>query len=283
MANKRKLIEKTIGLFFNRNLVKKAMLLVIDVGNTNHVFAVFKGCNLVRSWRLSTHPLRTEDEYAVILEQFLKMESLSFCDVKNVVVSNVVPQTEYAIARLCETYLRCNPFIVGRDSVNIGITIDLENPKEVGSDRLVNALAAYKKYNKACIIVDFGTATNFDVINQQGVYKGGIIAPGIHLSLDALHKATAKLPRVKISKAERVIGNSTISAIQSGIYFGYISMIEGLIARIKKESDSDYYVIGTGGLASLIAKGTDIFKAIEPDLTIDGLKHIYDLNIKDVI
>jgi len=254
------------------------VLLVIDAGNTNIVLAVLHEGALVGKWRLSTDPKRTADEYAFILQYFFQLKQIRFSDIQGVVISNVVPQSAYALEQFSNAYLKCVPMVVGEASVNLGISVNVDNASEVGADRLVNALAAYQKFGDNCIVVDFGTATTFDVIGQKGSYVGGVIAPGVHLSMDALYQAAAKLPQVGIVKPACVIGKSTISAMQSGIYFGYLSMIEGMITRIISEQQSQAVVVATGGLASLFTSGTNMIHHLEPDLTIYGLQAVYDIN-----
>ncbi len=255
------------------------MLLVIDAGNTNVVIAVFDGEKLIARWRLSTDQKRTFDEYSAILSLLFKNDNISFSDIKSVVISNVVPQTAYTFDQLSKIYFNCDPFVVGDKKLKLGLNILIDNPKEVGSDRLVNAIAAHKKFASDCIIIDFGTATNFDVVNAKGDYIGGVLAPGVNLSLESLYKAAAKLPQVSIRKPENIIGKSTITAMQSGIYWGYIAMIEGLIEKIKVEFSPCAKVIATGGLASLFSDGTKKIEIVEPDLTIYGIKYVHDMNI----
>ena len=254
------------------------MLLVIDAGNTNSVLAVFHEQKLMGKWRLSTDPKRTADEYAFMLQYFFQQKQLTFDQIDAVVISNVVPHSAYALEQFSTQYLHCTPRVVGDPALSLGITIEVDNAKEVGADRLVNTLAAYRKYGGPCIIIDFGTATTFDVLGANGAYKGGVIAPGVHLSLDALYEAAAKLPQVAIEKPKKVIGTSTITAMQSGIYWGYISMIEGMVKRIAAEMGDKVTVVATGGLASLFIKGTDVIDHLEPDLTIYGLQEIDRIN-----
>lgn len=254
------------------------MLLVMDAGNTNIVLAVLHEKKLVGKWRLSTEAKRTADEYAFILQYFFQQKDIQFSDIKAVVISNVVPQSAYALEQFSTVYLGCTPIVVGEAGVNLGIRVKVENASEVGADRLVNALAAYQTFGEHCIVIDFGTATTFDVLGARGDYLGGVIAPGVHLSMDALYQAAAKLPQVMIAKPEKVIGTSTISAMQSGIYFGYLSMIEGIIERIETEAQCAMTVVATGGLASLFAKGTHKVTHLEPDLTIYGLQAVYHMN-----
>lgn len=254
------------------------MLLVIDAGNTNVVFAVFDGDKLAGQWRISTDPRRTADEYGVWLTQVLERAGVSPRRITGAVLATVVPQALFDLRQLAKRYFETELLVVGDPRVNIGIGIKIDNPVEVGADRLVNAFAAWQKYKQALIIVDFGTATTFDIISSRGDYMGGIIAPGVNLSLDALHRAAAKLPNVGVQKPLKVIGTNTIGAMQSGIYYGYAGLIEGIISRAKEECEAPMKVIATGGLASLYARECHSIEHLEPDLTIQGLRQLYDMN-----
>jgi type III pantothenate kinase len=253
------------------------MLLVIDAGNTNIVFAVRDESGWVGSWRIRTDPQRTSDEYAVWLLSLLNHVGLRKEEVSRAVLGTVVPAALYHLRRLCREWFGVEP-LVARASLDWGFEIKVDNPNEVGADRLLNALAGHKHFGGPLIVVDFGTATTFDVVNQDGAYLGGVIAPGINLSLEALHQAAARLPRIGIGRPQAVIGTSTVPAMQSGIYWGYVGLIEGLIARIKAEFGGPMKVIGTGGLAPLFAEGTLEIHKIEPDLTLDGLYMLAERN-----
>ena len=257
------------------------MLLVIDAGNTNVVFAVFKADKLLGQWRISTDAKRTADEYGVWLTQVLEHAGIKPSGIKGAVLASVVPQAIFDLRQLAKRYFNCELMVISdpRLKLKIGIKVLIDNPSEVGSDRLVNACAAWTRYKNALIVVDFGTATTFDVVSNQGYYIGGVIAPGVNLSLDALHRAAAKLPTVAIQKPEKAIGTNTIGAMQSGIYYGYVGLIEGICTRIKAEHGKEMKVIATGGLASLYAKATPMIEHLEPDLTILGLKELYEMNI----
>lgn len=251
------------------------MLLAIDAGNTNIVFAVFDRKKLMVKWRFSTDPKRTADEYALNVLGLMEMNGIKRSDIKNVIISTVVPRSLFALKSFSREYFSCNPAVIGEDGFKVGIGIKIDKPGEVGADRIVNAYAANKRFKKPCIILDFGTATTFDVVNDKGDYIGGVIAPGINLSLDALKNAAAKLPDIAVKKPEKVVGKSTIPAMQSGIYWGYVGLIEGICKRIKKEYGKDMLVIATGGLATLFFKETDLIDHLEPDLTIEGLNEIF--------
>ena len=257
-----------------------AMLLVLDAGNTNVVFAVFDGEKLMGQWRISTDPRRTSDEYGVWLTQVLEHSGINPKSITDAVLASVVPQSIFDLRQLTKRYFNVELLMIGdpRLTIKTGIAVKIDNPREVGADRLVNAYAAWNRYKCALIVVDFGTATTFDVVNSAGDYIGGIIAPGVNLSLDALQRAAAKLPTVAIQKPAKVIGTNTVGAMQSGIYYGYSGMIEGIAQRIKTEFGNPMKVIATGGLASLFAKACPIIEHLEPDLTIYGLKELYIMN-----
>lgn len=254
------------------------MLLAVDVGNTNSVFALIKRDEVIGEWRISTQAHRTADEYGMWLLQLFKLHNIDASQIKGAILSTVVPDAQFALTMMCRTYCSIEPMIVGNGEVRIDMDVAIDKPEEVGADRLVNAYAAWKRYEKPLIVIDFGTATTFDVVAGDGSYRGGVIAPGVNLSLDALHKAAAKLPNVRVCAPEKVIGTSTVTAMQSGIYYGYLSMIEGMIARIKKEYGAEMTVLATGGLAPLYADKSDVITKVESDLTIYGLKEIYQLN-----
>jgi len=254
------------------------MLLVIDAGNTNIVFAVFAGDKLLGEWRISTDARRTADEYGVWLLQLMARAKIEVDAVKAAIMSSVVPQATFALRMLTRQYFGVELMIVGEPGVDLGIEAKIDRPREVGADRLVNAVAAWQAYKQPLIIVDFGTATTFDVVNGKGDYTGGIIAPGVNLSLEALHRAAAKLPNVAIERPLKVVGTDTVSAMQSGIYFGYAGLIEGIVSRIKEEAGHPMKVIATGGLAPLFAKATPVIDVLEPDLIIQGLRIIYARN-----
>ena len=255
------------------------MLLAIDSGNTNIVFAVFDGEGAIRGeWRSSTNTERTADEFGVWLGQLMEKAEVTPGEVDAAIIATVVPATLYSLKTLCREYFDCEPLIVGEDGVDLGLKILVDRPDDVGADRLVNAVSAHQRYGGPLIVVDFGTATTFDIIDADGNYIGGVIAPGVNLSLEALHMAAAKLPRVGIQRTERVTGKSTVEAMQSGIYWGYVSLIEGLVGRLNAEYDADMNVIATGGLAPLFNEATDCIKHSDPDLILRGLLAIYRRN-----
>jgi type III pantothenate kinase len=249
------------------------MLLAVDVGNTNAVFALFEGDRPVAQWRSATSMVRTADEHAVWLSQLLEMRGNKLSEVTECVISTVVPQSLFHLRNLARRYCNCEPFIVTATNVP-GLAVRIARPNEAGADRLVNAVGAFVAHGGPLIVVDSGTATTFDVVGPDGAFEGGVIAPGINLSMQALHDAAAQLPRVAIERPERVIGVETVGAMQSGVYWGYIALIEGLIARIKAEYGRPMKVVGTGGVASLFESATRSIDAFDPDVTIRGLLEI---------
>lgn len=250
------------------------MLLAIDVGNTNSVIALHDGEKAVAQWRTSTSTSRTADEYAVWLSQLMAMSGLKLDIVTDCIISNVVPQSLFHLRNLSRRYLNCEPFVIASDNIP-GVEVRIPKPSEAGADRLVNAVAAFTKYGGPACVVDSGTATNFDLVGADGGFEGGIIAPGINLSMQALHDAAAQLPRVAIQRPARVIGKDTVGAMQSGVFWGYIGLIEGLIVRIKDEYGAPLKVIATGGIASLFEGATTSIDHFDQDLTINGLIEIY--------
>lgn len=254
------------------------MLLAIDAGNTNVVFALVDKGEIRARWRIATDPRRTADEYAVWLTNLLAIEGLERREVTAVIVATVVPRALHNLEVLAQKYFGVDPLVAGRPPVEWGMALDVDEPQNLGADRAVNAIAAHARHEGDLIVVDFGTASTFDWVDYRGAYKGGIIAPGINLSLDALVNAAAKLPRIAIQAPETasVIGRNTVDQMNIGIYWGYIALIEGLIARMKAEIGRQAKVIATGGLAVLFERHTGIFDAIEPDLTIQGLAIMYE-------
>jgi len=253
------------------------VLLVVDAGNTNVVFAVHDGSNWRGIWRIATEPQRTSDEYAVWLLTLLQFSGLKPAEIGRTVIGTVVPAALYHLRRLCREWFSTEP-LIARSNLNWGFEIRVDNPAEVGADRLLNTMAAHQAYHGPLLVLDFGTATTFDVVDRDGAYLGGAIAPGINLSIEALHKAAARLPRIGIGRPQAVIGRSTIPAMQSGIYWGYVGLVEGLVTRIRAEYDAPMRVVATGGLAPLLAEGTTIIDVVDPDLTLDGLRLLAERN-----
>jgi type III pantothenate kinase len=256
------------------------MLLAVDVGNTNIVLALFDGDKVVAQWRLATRVDRTVDEFALSILQLLQLHGFSQSDVTDAIMSSVVPSLMFPLARCIRQYFNAELIIVGDAGVEIGINVKLDRPQEAGADRVVNAYAAREKYGANVIVLDFGTATTFDVVDGNGDYIGGVIAPGVNLSVDALHAAAAKLPRVAVVRPDKVLGTNTIGAMQSGIYYGYVGLVEGIVSRLCDETAAKMTVIATGGLAPLFARATPAIHHLDADLTIRGLWQIHKLNRK---
>ena len=254
------------------------MLLAIDAGNTNIVFALVEGREIRARWRIATDPRRTADQYSVWLYQLLELEGLSKDDVDAVIIGTVVPRATHNLEVLAAKYFGVDALIAGQGTAAWPIALEVDEPHTVGADRALNAIAAHEKYEGDLLVIDFGTATTFDLVGPAGSYRGGIIAPGINLSIDALVSAAAKLPRIAIEapQDDSVIGRTTESQMLIGIYWGYVAMMEGLVERLKIEVGRPVTVIGTGGLAALFDQRTDLFDAVEPDLTIQGLSILYE-------
>ncbi len=254
------------------------MLLAIDAGNTNIVFAVHDGKELRAEWRALTVQTRTADEYAVLLAPLLKLAGLEFADIDCAILATVVPAALFDLRLFCRRYVHCDPLVVGEPDVDLGIQVNVDRPNAVGADRLVNAVAAHDRYKGALIVVDFGTATTFDIVGAAGNYEGGVIAPGVNVSAEALHLGAAMLPRVAVQRTQSVIAKDTVPAMQSGLYWGYVSLVEGLVQRIKAEYGEPMTVIGTGGLANLFYRQTQAIDHLDADLTMRGLILIHERN-----
>lgn len=253
------------------------MLLVIDVGNSNIVLGAFDGSSLVRNWRLSTDKSRTSDEYAVLLHSMLATAGLAFKSIHATIISSVVPPLTGIMEAICRDFFNLNPYVVGL-GIKTGMPIHYDNPHEVGADRIVNAVAGYEKHRCSLVIVDFGTATTFDYVNAKGEYCGGAIAPGVAISLEALFQRASKLPRVDIAKPPRIIARNTVTSMQAGIFYGYVGLVDEIVNRIKTESEDNPKVIATGGLAKLIAPDSRTIDEVDDDLTLVGLRILYEMN-----
>ena len=254
------------------------MLLGINANNTNTVFAVWDGAALKGAWRAATDPKRTADEYVVWLDHLLALDGLSRGNITGTIIASVVPEATFNLLTLCRRYCGSEPLVVGEAGVSLGAKALVERPEEVGADRFLNAVAAHDRYKGPLVVVDFGTSTNFDVVDKNGNFCGGVIAPGVNLSMTALHMAAAKLPSVRVRRIERVIGKNTVACMQSGLFWGYVGLIEGLVVRIKREFGSPMRVIVTGGLAPLFEGAIDGIDHTDPNLTLWGLRLIYDRN-----
>jgi len=253
------------------------MLLAIDIGNTNTVLGVFEGERLIKDWRIVTSSVRTADEYVITLNQLFALGGLDIAGVSSAIVSSVVPAATKPLCDSVIKHLGVKALVVG-PGLKSGMPILLENPKEVGADRVVNAVAAYEKHQGGLVVVDFGTATTFDVISEKGEYLGGAICPGINISADALYRHAAKLPRVDVSRPASVVGKNTVSSMQSGLYFGYVGLVDGLVARMIDELDFPVKVVATGGLAPLIAGSSSTIEEVDELLTLTGLRLIHKRN-----
>ncbi|MEO6379827.1 MAG: type III pantothenate kinase [Caulobacteraceae bacterium] len=253
------------------------MLLAIEQGNTNTLFAVHDGKDWVAQWRTATDAARTADEYAAWMSQLLALNSLRMNQLHACIIASVVPQSLFNLRNLARRYLHCEPLVIG-ENAKLGIDVRIDKPSEAGADRLVNAVGAHIAHPGALIVIDSGTATTFDVVAADGALEGCAIAPGINLSMQALHTAAAKLPRVAIQRPAHVVGKDTVESMQSGVFYGYVALIEGLVARIKQEFGAPMTVIATGGVASLFEGATDAIDRFDSDLTIRGMLEIYRRN-----
>ncbi|NYS23582.1 type III pantothenate kinase [Rhodobacteraceae bacterium 2376] len=253
------------------------MLLTIDCGNTNTVFSIWDGTRFIATWRTSTEHQRTADQYYVWLSTLIDARKLSV-QITDVIISSTVPRVVFNLRVLCNRYFDCRPLVVGKPECALPVDVRVDPGTQVGPDRLVNTVAGFDLYGGDLIVVDFGTATTFDVVDNDGAYVGGVIAPGVNLSLEALHAAAAALPHVDVTKPERVVGTNTVACMQSGVFWGYVGLVNGICDRIKAERDRPMRVIGTGGLAPLFATGEALFDDIQDDLTMHGLRIIHEHN-----
>lgn len=253
------------------------MLLTIDCGNTNTVFSIWNGDGFVATWRMATEHGRTGDEYFVWLDRLMVLKGIEK-EITEVVISSTVPRVVFNLCVLCERYYNCRPLVVGSPDCRLPNAPRVDPGTRIGPDRIANTAGAFSRHGGDLIVIDFGTATTFDVVDEEGSYAGGVIAPGVNLSLEALHAAAAALPHVDVARPSKVIGTNTIGCMQSGVYWGYIGLIEGIASQIRKERERPMKVIGTGGLAHLYAHDTSLFTAIEDDLTMAGLVVIHQYN-----
>ena len=255
------------------------MLLVIDVGNSNITFGIYKDNKLLNHWRLTTDKSKTIDSYGIDFCNIFFFSNIGRDSIKGVIISSVVPPLENIIKNMCIKYFNIEPMTVS-PGIKTGMAIHLDNPRELGADRIVNAVAAYEKFKTSVIIVDFGTATTFDYVSEEGVYEGGVISPGVMISLEALVRNTSKLPNVDIKKVQKVVASNTVDAIQAGIYYGYVGLVDGIIKRIKTEKKESPKVVATGGLANLIYSESTEIEIVDEFLTLEGLNILYNKNKK---
>lgn len=269
--------KKSYRLNFQNGETVEIMLFVIDVGNTNTVLGVYNEDELIHHWRIETSRNKTEDEYGMIIGSLIQYAGIRFEDFHAVIISSVVPPIMFALERMAKKYFKQRPLIVG-PGIKTGLNIKYDNPKEVGADRIVNAVAGIAQYGSPLIIVDFGTATTYCYIDENKNYIGGAIAPGINISTEALYTKASKLPRIELSTPSNIVGRNTVEAMQGGIVYGYVGQVEGIVKRMKAQSKVEPTVIATGGLASLIAKESDVIDIMDPYLTLKGLHLIYKRN-----
>ena len=253
------------------------MLLAVDIGNTNIAFGVFEEETLLATWNIATDLNKTADEYAVLFLNLLPREGLALSDIDHAIICSVVPPLDAIFDELIKRYLRTSPLVIS-PGVKTGVRIGIDNPREVGADRVVNAAAAHRLYGGPVIIIDFGTATTLDAISEDGEYLGGAIAPGIGIAAEALFTRASKLPRIELVPPEHAIGRNTVTAMQSGVMFGYVGLVESLVARIRQELGGKAKVVATGGLANIIAKETNVIDEVNPNLTLFGLRFIHEMN-----
>ncbi|WP_174615359.1 type III pantothenate kinase [Virgibacillus ihumii] len=257
------------------------MLFVLDVGNTNTVLGVFDDDKLIHEWRIKTDRYKTEDEFGILLKSMLEHEDIALTDITGVIISSVVPPIMFSLERMAKKYFHTEALIIGKDSVHSYLGMAYPNPKEIGADRIVNAVGALHEYDAPLIIIDFGTATTYCYINERKEYQGGLIAPGIDVSMEALYKRASKLPKIEIQAPENIVGSSTVEAMQSGVFYGYVGQVDGIVNRLKSQAMTEPVVIATGGLATLISDASETIDYVDKYLTLKGLHLIYQKNMQE--
>ncbi|MGM8366120.1 type III pantothenate kinase [Virgibacillus sp. W0181] len=256
------------------------MIFVLDTGNTNTVLGVFENRELIHEWRIKTDRYKTEDEFGILIKSLFEHRGIRFSDIKGIIISSVVPPIMIALEKMCAIYFGIKPLIIGKDDVKSCLGMDYPHPEEIGADRIVNAVGAVEDYGAPLIIIDFGTATTYCSINEYEQYSGGIISPGIKISMEALYQKASKLPKIEIQAPKQVIGTSTVEAMQSGVFYGYVAQVDGIVTRMKHQTGRQPKVIATGGLASLISDASETVDIVDPHLTLKGLYLIYEKNMK---
>ncbi|MGM8213022.1 type III pantothenate kinase [Virgibacillus sp. W0430] len=256
------------------------MIFVLDTGNTNTVLGVFEHGELTHEWRIKTDRYKTEDEFGILIKSLFEHRGIELSAIKGIIISSVVPPIMLALEKMCALYFGIQPLIIGKKDVKSSLEMKYPNPDEIGADRIVNAVGAIDKYGAPLIIIDFGTATTYCSINEEGEYCGGIISPGIKISMEAMYQKASKLPKIEIQKPDHVVGTSTVEAMQSGVFYGYVSQVDGIVTRVKKQMGNQPKVIATGGLAALIANEAETVDVVDPHLTLKGLYLIYEKNMQ---
>ncbi|WP_404457028.1 type III pantothenate kinase [Oceanobacillus kapialis] len=254
------------------------MLFVLDVGNTNTVLGVFEQDELKHEWRIKTDRYKTEDEFGMLIKSLFDHKGIAFSDIHGVIISSVVPPIMFALERMCQLYFHQEPVVIGKDEVQSYLKMKYPNPKEIGADRVVNAVGAIAEYKAPLIVIDFGTATTYCYINKDEEYEGGVISPGINVSMEALYSKASKLPKIEIVPPHNVVGTSTVEAMQSGVFYGYVGQVDGIVKRIEQQNNINATVIATGGLASLISDASETIDHVDSHLTLKGLYLIYQRN-----
>lgn len=256
------------------------MLFVLDVGNTNTVLGVFENDQLKHEWRIKTDRYRTEDEFGVLIKSLFDHKDIAFSSIHGIIISSVVPPIMFALEKMCSLYFNQQPVMIGSNTVQTHLKMGYPNPKEIGADRVVNAVGAIAEYGAPLVIIDFGTATTYCYINEREEYDGGLIAPGIHISMEALYSKASKLPKIEIQAPENIVGKSTVEAMQSGLFYGYVGQVDGIVTRIKQQAIKEPKIIATGGLASLISDASTTIDYVDKHLTLKGLHLIYHRNVQ---
>ncbi|WP_163972117.1 type III pantothenate kinase [Oceanobacillus halotolerans] len=251
------------------------MLFVLDVGNTNTVLGVFKEDRLIHEWRIKTDRHKTEDEFGMLIKALFDHKGISFTGIDGIIISSVVPPIMFALVKMCQYYFKQEPIIIGKEMTTSILNMRYPNPAEIGADRIVNAVGAIEEYGAPLVIIDFGTATTYCYVNEKEEYQGGSIAPGIHVSMEALYNKASKLPKIEIQAPSNVIGQSTVDAMQSGVFYGYVGQVDGIVKQMKQEAIKEPKVIATGGLASLLSDASETIDYVDPHLTLKGLYLIY--------